>query len=174
MCLVCEQPACTYGELCGKVKIYNTPGSATEALGREAEWEHVIPNAVISQSTFLNRNLRITYNTSTVYALDKSVHRDAMDGAGDGITSTGRSQTSQGWAKLLIPMFDGGCADEAVNRLFIDEVHAIKALKDTTLRFPYIASLGAVLHSYRGSGIITQSALDAIYKWVASELSSRV
>ena len=169
MCLVCDQDDCLYGEKCVKVKFYNTEGSATKILGRDAEWEHVIPRAVINKSSFLKG--KMNYDKSIVYALDKCVHRDAIDGAGGGVSSTGRSYTSQGWADLLAPLFDDGHSDKAVNDLIIDEVHAIKTLPDKSQYMPYIASLGAVLYNYSKIDIISEEALANIYKWVASKLT---
>lgn len=172
MCLVCGQDDCLYGEQCGKVKFYNVKSSATKILERDAEWEHVIPRAVIDKSSFLQD--KMDYDKSIVYALDKCVHRDAIDGAGGGISSTGRSRTSQGWAEFLAPLFDGGHSDKAVYHLIIDEVHAIKTLPDKSRYMPYIASLGAVLYNYSQIGIISKKALTYIYEWVASELTKTV
>ena len=53
------------------------------------------------------------------YALDYAIHRDAVDGSGGGITSTGRSEIAQGWVNDLIRLFDSGQSDEAIGKVFV-------------------------------------------------------
>lgn len=163
MCIICADPNCDHGERCGRVKIYKDGGSASNSLDSRGEWEHVIPGAVIRGSKFL-QDRKITYRDSMTYALDYAIHRDAVDGSGGGITSTGRSETAQGWVNYLIGLFDSGQADEAIGKVFYDEVHAIEAHRSFTGND--FSSLVAILRSYIDKRIVSQDKADEIASWM--------
>lgn len=167
ICIICADPNCDHGENCGLVKIYKEGGSASDLLDGRGEWEHVIPGAVIRGSVFLQSH-GVTYRDSMTYALDYAIHRDAVDGSGGGITSTGRSETAQGWVNYLIGLFDSGEPDEAVSHVFCDEVYAIEAHRNFTKQD--YSSLVAILRSYIDKGIVSQSKADEIAGWMYGRL----
>ncbi len=98
------------------------------------------------------------------YALDYAIHRDAVDGSGGGITSTGRSEIAQGWVNDLIRLFDSGQSDEAIGKVFCDEVYAIEAHRKFTEND--FSSLVAILRSYIDKGIVSQRKADEIASWM--------
>ena len=106
----------------------------------------------------------VTYRDSMTYALDYAIHRDAVDGSGGGITSTGRSEIAQGWVNDLIRLFDSGQSDEAIGKVFCDEVYAIEAHRKFTEND--FSSLVAILRSYIDKGIVSQSKADEIASWM--------
>ena len=163
MCIICTDPNCDHGERCGRVKIYKEGGSASDLLDSRGEWEHVIPGAVIRGSVFLHSH-GVTYRDSMTYALDYAIHRDAVDGSGGGITSTGRSEIAQGWVNDLIRLSDSGQSDEAIGKVFCDEVYAIEAHRKFTEND--FSSLVAILRSYIDKGIVSQSKADEIASWM--------
>jgi hypothetical protein len=87
-----------------------------------------------------------------------------VDGSGGGITSTGRSEIAQGWVNDLIRLFDSGQSDEAIGKVFCDEVYAIEAHRKFTEND--FSSLVAILRSYIDKGIVSQSKADEIASWM--------
>ena len=55
--------------------------------------------ALLSVAQVFLHSHGVTYRDSMTYALDYAIHRDAVDGSGGGITSTGRSEIAQGMGK---------------------------------------------------------------------------
>ena len=151
--------------------------SASAALGRPAEWEHVISGAVINKVSRFNREEM--YNNGIVYALDRVVHRDAVHGAGGGITSTGRSITAQNWTDVISDLFNQKENDEAVSFLIKDEVHSINIFRSNEYRengqvidgMTYVSSLGAILSEYSQIKLISEGCLVQNYEWICSELT---
>ena len=180
MCICCGDDNCQYGEICAwknnYVKYYSQSCTAS-VDGRPAEWEHVIPKAVINKTGCLD--VKIMYNQGIVYALDKEAHRNAVHGAGGGITSTGRSLTAQNWANVISDLFNQNQNDEAVSFLIKDEIHAINIFRSNEYRqrsqiidgMTYISALGAILSKYAGIGLITETSLTENYQWICSELT---
>ena len=68
----------------------------------------LVPGAVYPWLMYFCGADGVTYRDSMTYALDYAIHRDAVDGSGGGITSTGRSEIAQGWVNDLIRLFDSG------------------------------------------------------------------
>lgn len=169
MCIICNDASCDHGEKCGLTKIYKKKGSASAMSGQKAEWENVIPGAVIRGSKFLQKQ-GVTYNDSMTYALDYYIHRNAVDGGGGGITSTGKSITAQDWVNHLIKLFDSGNSDNAVEIIFCDEVHAIKAGR--IFNSNDYSSLAAVLGSYIDKGIVSRRKADEIASWMYKQINS--
>lgn len=178
MCICCGDEACQYGEICAWknnfVKYYNQSGKAS-ADGRPAEWEHVIPKAVIEKSDCFDGDM---YGNGIVYALDKEAHRNAVHGAGGGITSTGNSITSRNWADVISGLFNQCKSDAAVDLLIRDEVHSINIFRceiyekgQNINAMRYIASLGAALYEYCNMGIIQKKTLNDAYEWICAELT---
>lgn len=181
MCMCCNNGDCQYGEKCawdnGYVKYYCDKMSASVALGRPAEWEHVIPKAVIDKTECLDT--KKMYNQGIVYALDKEAHRNAVHGAGGGITSTGYSITAQNWADVISDLFNQNQKDEAVSFLIKDEIHSINIFRSNEYRengqiidgMTYISALGAILSKYAEIGLVSEGCLAQNYEWICSELT---
>lgn len=186
MCVCCDNDHCLCGEVCarraGLVKYYRANNiAATSALGRPAEWEHVIPRAVINKLSYWLKyeyNPLLMYRFGVVFALDKGAHRGAMSGAGGGITSTGRSATAQGWAGYIAGLLNDFQGDEAISCLIQDEVYAINIFRryaywgfgEEISGVSYIASLGAVLYDYAKWDIVSWECLGELYNWLYGEL----
>ena len=189
MCVCCDNWLnknweCRRGEKCarmaGYVKEYNTVKgmNATFALELKAEWEHVIPKAVLKQidwSLYPSQNLESMYKRGLVYAVAWEIHRGAVDGFGGGITSTGNSKAAQGWADCIAKLFNTKQANRAVELLIADEVHSINIFRSDVCRemdtLPYIAALGAVLHEYATRKIITWDCVGRNYAWLCFALT---
>lgn len=180
MCICCGHDNCQYGEICAwqnnYVKYYSQLGTAS-VDGRPAEWEHVISGAVIDKVAYFDREKM--YKKGIVYALDRVVHRDAVHGAGGGVTSTGRSITAQNWTNVISDLFNQKKADEAVSFLIKDEVHSINIFRSNEYRangqvidgMTYISALGAILSKYAEIGLISEGCLAQNYEWICSELT---
>lgn len=180
MCIYCGDDNCQYGEICAwknnYVKYYSQIGTAS-VDGRPAKWEHVISGAVIDKVAYFDREKM--YKKGIVYALDRVVHRDAVHGAGGGVTSTGRSLTAQNRTNFISDLFNQKKADEAVSFLIKDEVHAINIFRSNEYQqrnqiidgMTYISALGAILSEYVEIGLITEDCLTENYQWICSELT---
>ena len=64
----------------------------------------------------------------------------------------------------LIRLFDSGQSDEAIGKVFCDEVYAIEAHRKFTEND--FSSLVAILRSYIDKGIVSQSKADEIASWM--------
>ena len=114
-CVSCGNNSCLAGEKCGYDRSQGGFFSATAVSSAKAvlpyrssnakaqsgkafgtELEHVIPGAALRQM-----GLGANYGNEYTVPLPKAVHRGGVSGAGGGISSTGSSSTSVGWAQHL-------------------------------------------------------------------------
>lgn len=161
MCPKCMNPKCKHGEICGigddlegllpktvtadKVIFYNQRMGHN---GLPKEWEHPFPKAAMKKSGFE------FYNSSPVYEVDKSVHRNAVDGGGNGVSSTGYSEIAQGWSKYMADTAkrEGLCA--GIRLGIIDNINALYANKD--LRIDHVSTFLQLVRGYVQNEQITE------------------
>ena len=189
MCDYCRWSDCHYGEECARrrdlVKRYGKDGrgesgrdakSASDVLGRPAEWEHVIPVSVLERLMPVLRGAEATYAKALmrdggfVFALDKPAHRDE-------VSSTGNSRAARAFRECVAETINKTGWDEAVYLLMEDEVRAINSIRDevgadAASKFPsqYVPALGAVLNEYNRAGIISSKRVSECYSMVRREL----
>ena len=189
MCDYCRWGDCHYGEICacerGLVKRYGKDGrgesgrdakSASDVLGRPAEWEHVIPKEVLEQLVPVLQGEEAMYAKALmsdggfVFALDKPAHRDE-------VSSTGNSRAARAFRECVAETVNKTGWDEAVFLLMNDEVRAINSIRgevgaDAATKFPsqYVPALGAVLNEYNRAGIISSKCVLNNYLTVRREL----
>lgn len=161
MCPKCMDPECKHGEKCGigddlggllpetvtadKVIFYNQRMGHN---GLPKEWEHPFPKAAMKESGFE------FYNSSPVYEVDKFVHRNAMDGGGNGISSTGYSKTAQGWSQYMANTTkrEGLCA--GIRLGIIDNINALYV--NNSLNEGHVSTFIQLAQGYAQNGQITK------------------
>lgn len=109
---------------------------------RQREFEHPLARAAL-QNSGVDHNYRHEFTIQT----DRSTHRNAVDGAGGGISSTGRSSTAQGWAHHMGQL------------IAQDPVEAVR--------------LAAVeqLNAHDMSQTLNERSLNGIVQWVQSQVT---
>lgn len=108
-CVSCGQNACVNGQQCGYDPGYGGVFEANQIenvvrynqahnypSNRQREFEHPLARAALQ-----NSGVAHNYHHEFTIQTDRSTHRNAVDGAGGGISSTGRSSTAQGWANHM-------------------------------------------------------------------------
>jgi hypothetical protein len=168
-CVSCGDNSCVKGEVCGYDRTLgglfsdtvgsNAPGvlpynssnakkQSGKALGTELE--HVIPGAALRQMGEGGH-----YRQEYTVPLPVSVHRGGVSGAGGGISSTGSSSTSKGWA---VHLSSQATDYDVVRRSLTDGINAMLMQRSFTeqLAVQYSDWLQA---QYAQEGRITQQQL---------------
>lgn len=162
MCPKCMNPKCQQGEICGigddlegllpktitanRVKFYN---QRIGHNGLPMEWEHPFSKAAMKG---LGYNF---YNSSSVYEVDKSIHRNAMDGGGNGVSSTGYGEIAQGWSQYMADTAkrEGLCA--GIRLGLIDNINALYA--NNRLEQGHISTFIQLVRGYIQNKHITEN-----------------
>lgn len=176
-CPKCMDPSCKMGEKCkigddldgllppgtagvDPVKFYN---QKLGHGGRSEEWEHPLANAPMKIA-----GLSDLYHQSPVIGMPKEVHRGAMDGMGGGVTSTGYSTISQGWADYVAETTMTYGIVAGIKKGLMDDVNAYAV--QGKLTEGHKSTFVQVVRGYVEKQIITQAQGDTL----ASEIYSHI
>lgn len=176
-CPKCMDPSCKMGEKCkieddlegllpfgitgvDPVKYYN---QKLGHGGESREWEHPLAKAPMKQV-----GLSSFYFQSPVIGMPKEVHRSAMSGMGGGVTSTGYSTISQGWADHVAEAIKTGGMVVGIKKGLMDDINAYAMQKKLTEghKSTFIQAVRAFVEK----GIISQGEGDIL----ASEIYSHI
>lgn len=168
MCPKCMNPQCKYGEICKigddldgllpksidgveKVKFYNQTMGHN---GLPKEWEHPFPKLAMKKSGF------DFYGSSPVFELDKFIHRNAMDGGGNGVSSTGYSEIAQEWAQYIADTVgkEGLCA--GIRLGILDDISALYA--NNSLKEGHVSTFMQIIRGYVEKRLITKNEAETL------------
>lgn len=161
-CKFCGDSTCKAGEKCGLDHTmgglfgsqinppFVGPHKETKKHSKRGvfESEHMIPKAALKHS-----GVQFDYETEPTISISYAMHREAMSGAGGGVTSTGSSRTATGWGKILGDQIKSGDWYSSIRSTAIDEYHAAKA--NRVLSENMVNGLCQVVNSHATMGRIT-------------------
>ena len=177
-CPKCANPACKRGEVCKQgddlgglfdsstkadaVKFYNEKQGHE---GKPTQWEHPLPGSAMRQS-----GLGGHYSSSPVVQMPTPVHRDAIDGMGGGVTSTGSSHTAVGWSAHLANTVKSDGKAEAIRQALADDVNAYASKGQ--LKEDHKSTFVQLIRGYVEKGMITHVEGDQVGAAILAQIDN--
>jgi hypothetical protein len=162
-CPKCGDPLCNKGEKCklgDDLGGLFAPGIKADAVkyynqqqghqGNPTQWEHPVAGAALRAS-----GNAAFYSRSPVIQMPTVVHRGAIEGMGKGVTSTGSSHTSQGWAQVVSTAITTQGNSAGVKKGLVDDINAYASRKQ--LDEGHKSTFVQVIRGYVEQGFITET-----------------